>query len=329
LRYFISTNSAPGLDLRYETEKVESSWNFINKLWNMSRYTLMTAGDFTKQEVEALLQDVRRLDFADRWILNKMNDCIQEADRFFETYDFTEAAKIIYNFAWNDFAAWYIEIAKLTQTEPKTQAVLLTVLEAILKLLHPFMPFVTEEIYSSLPMSTSSIMIAPWPVASQTRFEEAFGKDYFFEMIKAVRQIRNDRNVPYTKKIDILIRPRDKEIGAFFLENRAIIDKFLNPGQFVVDESFAPDSTMITTIFPEFTLALPLGSLVDLSEEIAKLEKRCDELAKELERSEKMLSNPSFVQKAPAEKVEAEKAKAADYKIAYEETKARLEELKN
>ncbi len=326
LRYFITTNSAPGLDLRYEVEKVESSWNFINKLWNISRYVLMNTEDVQTEEIQ--IND-SELDFADQWILNKLNETIIESDKFYESFDFTEAAKVIYNFTWNDFASWYIEMAKLSQTTTKTKSVLLTVLKSIIKLLHPIMPFVTEELYLLLPHKEVSIMISKWPVPTEKVYEVAKAKEYFFELIKSIRTIRNDYNVSYTKPIDLYVKASNPEVIQFILENIHYINKFLNPGLFEISEDAMFDGDALSVILPEMTVFIPLGKLVDIEEEIKKLERERSALENELLRSKKMLENPSFLSKAPQSKIDEETSKYNQYLQAHEETLKRLEELKS
>jgi len=185
LRYFITTNSSPGQDLRYDDEKVLSSWNYINKIWNISRYVVMNtseimAGD-TKINPEAM-------SFAEKWIMTQMNKMINQANYFFDRYEFGEAAKIIYNFTWHDFASWYIEMSKLSESK-QTKVVLITVLNNIIKLLHPFMPFVTEEIFQKLPNEEISIMISDWPEDNGISFPETEDKEWFFELIKQMIRI--------------------------------------------------------------------------------------------------------------------------------------------
>jgi len=324
LRYFISTNSSPGLDLRYEVEKVESSWNFINKIWNISRYVLMNCENMTLAD---LTIEPEKLNFADKWIINRLNETITESDRFYDSYDFGEAAKVIYNFTWNDFASWYIEMAKINQDSVSTKSVLLHVLEAIIKLLHPFMPFVTEEIYQMMPHKEPSIMVSKWPVPLDMTFEEAMNKEYFFEIIKSLRTIRNDYNVSWTKQIDLYIKTTDNSVKAFLLETKPFIDKLVNPGKFVIETEGEILEQTLSIIMSNCQIFIPMGSLVDPKEELAKLQKELTALENEISRSEKMLRNPSFLNKAPVNKIEEEKTKYDNYKKAYEETKNRLEEL--
>jgi valyl-tRNA synthetase len=270
-----------------------------------------------------------KLNFADKWIINRLNETINESDRFYDSYDFGEAAKVIYNFTWNDFASWYIEMAKINQDTISTKAVLLHVLEAIIKLLHPFMPFVTEEIYQMMPHKEPSIMVSKWPVPLDMNFEEAMNKEYFFEIIKGLRTIRNDYNVSWAKQIDLYIKTTDDSVKAFLLETKPFIDKLVNPGKFIIEsvDELELVEQSLSIILPDCQIFIPMGSLVDPKEELAKLQKELSTLENEISRSEKMLSNPSFLNKAPSSKIEEEKTKYENYQKAYEETKNRLEEL--
>ncbi len=310
LRYFISTNSSPGLDLRYEPEKVEAAWNFINKLWNISRYVLLNTEGATVADMQL---DPAGFGVAERWILTKLNAVLDLANADFDHYEFAEAAKKLYSFAWNDFASWYVEMAKLTADKPETKAVLLHVLSAIVRALHPFMPFVTEEIYQMLPHGEKSIMVAPWPTSDGSSYPESAALERIFDLIVGVRQIRNEYNVSPAKPIDVAIKTETDELAAFLTTNRAFLEKFLNPGQLTIGSALAPVEHALTVILPGATLYLPLGSLVDLGAEVDRLEKEIARLENEIRRSDAMLMNDNFLKKAPAAKIEAEKCKRADY----------------
>jgi len=322
LRYFITTNSAPGQDLRYEVEKVESSWNFINKLWNISRYTIINTKDIFDQDLSI---DPKELNFADQWILTKLNRMIQATQSFFDRYEFNEAAKLIYQFTWNDFASWYIEMSKLSDAI-STKKVLVYVLDKVIKLLHPYMPFVTEEIYQQLPHQEISIMVSEWPQVSHLDFEETLEHEWFFEMIKKVRSIRNDYHVPWSKPIDIMVKASD-DIEQFIKENQQYIDKFLNPNQLIINQDVDLTQT-VSIILSEVQVNIPLGSLVNLDEEIERIEGEINDLNKEIKRCEGMLKNPNFMAKAPEKKIIEEKHKLKDYQDRYNEAKKRLEALK-
>jgi valyl-tRNA synthetase len=325
LRYFISTNSSPGQDLRYEEEKVESSWNFINKLWNISRYVLMNTEGVNFDEIKL---DPSSFNLADRWIIEKLDETIVTVDQFSDRYEFGEAAKALYNFTWNDFAAWYLEMAKLANDKPSTKSVLLHVLTSILKMLHPYMPFVTEEIYQLLPKNAQSIMISSWPTVTNLSFENTKSIEVIFEIIRRCRQIRNDYNVPLSKPIDVIIKTDSFETSRFLIENDIYLDKFINPKSLIISESIEPIEEAITIIHPQATVYLPLGSLVDIPQELAKLEKELVRLTSEITRSEAMLTNENFLRKAPQSKIDAEKEKLKGYLESHNQTQARIEALK-
>lgn len=322
LRYFITTNSAPGLDLRYEVEKVESSWNYINKIWNISRYTIMNTSDIFDQDLSI---EPENLNFADRWILTKLNRMIKATASFFDRYEFNEAAKLIYQFTWNDFASWYVEMAKLSDAV-STKKVLIYVLDKVIKLLHPYMPFVTEEIYQQLPHKEVSIMVSAWPEATDLDFEETLNREWFFDVIKKVRSIRNDYHVPWSKPVDLIIKTNE-ENEAFIGENRHYIDKFLNPKALIMNEDVDLSQT-VSIILADIQVHIPLGSLVNIEEEISRVEEEIKTLNKEIKRCQGMLNNPNFMNKAPKEKIAEEQSKLEDYKERFIEAEKRLKAMK-
>lgn len=322
LRYFITTNSSPGQDLRYEEEKVLSSWNYINKIWNISRYTIMNTENVIGKR---LILEPQKFTFPDRWIITRLNRLIDSVDYFFDHYEFGEAAKLIYNFTWNDFASWYVEMAKLSDTLT-TKSVLIYVLENTIKLLHPFMPFVTEEIFQKLSPNSLSIMISDWPKNNGMLYPDTEEKEWFFELIKGVRTVRNDYQVSWTKPIDLFIQT-DKENIAFLNENDQYIRKFLNPNQLIIAETIEKKDEAISLIFANASILIPLGSLVNVTEEIKRLNDQLVDLEKEIERCTKMLNNPNFTAKAPQAKIEEEKNKLQKYEENYKEVTYRLKEL--
>lgn len=323
LRYFITTNSSPGQDLRYEEEKIVSSWNFINKLWNISRYVVMNTEELKPEDIEI---NKLNLTFPDKWILTKMNEMIKQVNYFFDNYEFGEAAKYIYNFTWHEFASWYIEMSKLSD-EKQTKVILVYVLNNILKLLHPFMPFVTEEIFQKLPNKEVSIMIASWPEHDNLSFPETLNKDWFFELIKRIRTIRNDYQVSWTKPIDIFIQTNFED-KMFIQDNGMYIKKFLNPDSLVIEEKIAALENSVSIILSNIQAYIPLGSLVNIEEEISKMKSEIERLEKEIKRCESMLGNHNFLNKAPMSKVEEEKNKLEKYQENHKEAISRLKELK-
>ena len=333
LRYFLTTNSAPGMDLRFEIEKVESSWNFINKLWNISRFTLMNLGEFTIEDIEI---DTDELSLVDKWILAKLHNTIKDMDYNYEKFEFGEAARSIHHFSWEDFAAWYVEIAKLSLNSDnesdiqRTKSILSYVLLDIMKLLHPFMPFVTEEIYQQIPHLEESIMISSWPEAILEFDNEKAIKDFEIiqELIKSVRNVRAEYNVAPSKQIDVIIKPASKEIQELLESNMEILNKFVNPEIFTISLNPELGKDVVSVVQTDLEIYLPLGSLVDLDQEIERLENELKKLFGEIKRGEGMLSNPNFTSKAPEQKVKAEQEKLENYKDQYNTVNARLEELK-
>ena len=324
LRYFITTNSSPGQDLRYEEEKVLSSWNYINKIWNISRYTVMNTEAVIGKEI---VLNPQEFTFPDQWILTKLNKLIDQVDYFFDNFEFGEAARLIYNFTWNDFASWYIEMAKISETN-STKSVLVYVLTNIIKLLHPYMPFVTEEIFQKLKTNEISIMTSSWPKNNGLVYEETQEKEWFFELIKGIRTIRNDNQVSWSKPIDILIQTNKNNIN-FLNDNDQYIKRFLNPNKLVIAEEIEKIDNSISLILADVQIYIPLGSLVNVEEEITKLNEQKEMLEKEIIRCDKMLNNPGFTQKAPQSKIDEEKAKLLKYQENYKEVNNRLKELMN
>ncbi len=324
LRYFIATNSAPGQDLRYEEEKVVSSWNYINKIWNISRYVLMVC-----ENADTPMRELNEaeLSFADKWIIHRLNNLLVEADSLFDKYEFNEAARLIYNFIWDDFASWYVEMSKLDQDKPATRKTLLHVLEAILKLNHPFMPFVTEDIYLRLPAHEKSIMTASWPRPNGMTFPETADKTWFFALIKQIRQVRNEYGVSYKKAIPLFIKA-SPALEAFIHENRAYLDKFLNIEQLAFITKSQETSGMLSFLHQDVSAYLPLGSLIDLEAERLRLEKEKLELEQEIVRAASLLENPGFLAKAPESKIQAERQKRELNERRLEETLKKIGDLR-
>ncbi len=333
LRYFLTTNSAPGMDLRFEIEKVESSWNFINKLWNISRFTLMNLGDFTVEDIEI---DTEELTLVDRWILAKLHQTITEMDYNYDKFEFGEAAKSIHSFSWEDFAAWYVEIAKIALNSDdltainRTKSILSYVLLDIMKLLHPFMPFVTEEIYQQIPHLEESIMISSWPNAiDEFENKEAIAQfSIIQELIKAVRNVRSEYNVAPSKAVNIVIKANSLDVLQLLQDNDTILAKFLNPEDLTISLEVSPEKDVVSVILSDLEVYIPLGSLVDLQQEITRLEAESNKLLGEMKRCEGMLQNPNFINKAPQHKVLEEQNKLEQYREQYNTIIKRLDELK-
>ncbi|MEE1130352.1 MAG: valine--tRNA ligase [Caryophanon sp.] len=332
LRYFLATGSSPGQDLRYSTEKVESTWNFVNKIWNASRFALMNMEGLTFEQINL----EGNLNVADKWILSRLNETIDRVTTLADKYEFGEVGRELYNFIWDDFCSWYIEMAKLPlygddeAAKLTTRSVLAYVLDNTMRLLHPFMPFVTEEIWQHLPHEGESIVAAAWPTANEAfNFEQdAQNMKLLTEMIRSVRNIRAEVNTPMSKKVNLSILAKDAATAAILEENRAYIEKFCNPEQLTIGHDFTAPEQSMSAVVSGAELFLPLAGLINIEEEMVRLQKELEKWAKEVKLVNGKLSNEKFVSKAPEALVNVEREKLADYEAKHAAVAKRLEELK-
>ncbi|WP_261921424.1 class I tRNA ligase family protein [Staphylococcus aureus] len=328
-----STGSSPGHDLRYSTEKVESVWNFINKIWNGARFSLMNIGeDFKVEDIDLS----GNLSLADKWILTRLNETIATVTDLSDKYEFGEVGRALYNFIWDDFCDWYIEMSKIPmnsndeEQKQVTRSVLSYTLDNIMRMLHPFMPFVTEKIWQSLPHEGDTIVKASWPeVRESLIFEESKQTmQQLVEIIKSVRQSRVEVNTPLSKEIPILIQAKDKEIETTLSQNKDYLIKFCNPSTLNISTDVEIPEKAMTSVVIAGKVVLPLEGLIDMDKEISRLEKELAKLQSELDRVDKKLSNENFVSKAPEKVINEEKRKKQDYQEKYDGVKARIEQLK-
>ncbi|MBG9979666.1 valine--tRNA ligase [Facklamia sp. DSM 111018] len=331
LRWFLSTGSTPGQDVRYSTEKMGAAWNFINKIWNASRYVLMNVDDLTLDNL-AIGDD---LTLADQWILSKLQTTISEVSRLFEKFEFGEAGKILYHFIWNDYCDWYIEMTKeqlqdQTAEHKTTKSVLIHVLDQFLRLLHPIMPFVTEEIWQQIAMPGQSIVTAAYPLVDSNYQNPDAEKamEQLIEVITAVRQIRNEMNTPLSKALAITIKAHNEEIVERLEANQAYINRFCNASSLSIGTEPQVEEEMVIQTLAFAQVMIPLAGLVKIEDEIKRLEQEADKLTKEVDRVVKKLANEKFVAKAPAEVVEGERAKQVDYQQQLAAVQQRIIELK-
>jgi len=332
LRYFLATGSSPGQDLRYSTEKVESVWNFANKIWNASRFALMNMGELTYEDID--LNGKKSV--ADEWILTRLNETIETVTNLAEKYEFGEVGRALYNFIWDDFCDWYIEMAKLPlygeeETAKKTtRSVLAYVLDQTMRLLHPFMPFITEEIWQNLPHKGESITVAEWPKVRPelSNHEASEQMKLLVEIIRSVRNIRAEVNTPMSKKIAMIIHAHDEKILDTLETNKAYLERFCNPEMLTIGVGAAAPEKAMTAVVSGAEIYLPLQGLINIEEEIARLERELEKLNKEVERVQKKLANEKFVAKAPTQVVEEERAKEKDYLEKRATVQERLEELR-
>jgi len=332
LRWFLSNGSTPGQDIRFTYTKMDAAWNFINKIWNASRYVIMNLGEMSKPE----LPDEGEWDLADRWILSRLNKTVAQVTEQFDKFNFGEAGRALYDFIWNDFCDWYIEMSKeiLTGDDEKAKAntrnILAYVLDQTLRLLHPIMPFVTEKIWLTMPHDGKSLVTAKYPVVHD-EFENAQAESQManlIELIKAVRNIRAEANAPMSSEIDVLIKTDNHELANVFETNRDYIDRFVHPKELTIGADVKAPKLAMTGIITDAEIYVPLAELVDLNEEAARLNKEIKKFEAEVERAKKKLSNERFVANAPDDVVESERQKQADNESKLKATQDRLAALR-
>ena len=332
LRWFLSNGSSPGQDMRFSYEKMDAAWNFINKIWNASRFVLMNVEGLTLEDLS--LQGEKTV--ADRWILSRLNETIEKVTNLFERFEFGEAGRQLYNFIWDDFCDWYIEMSKETlygedeTAKMMNKSVLVHVLDQSLRLLHPIMPFVTEEIWGNLPHQGDSLVVAQYPTVEAKWIDETAttGMETLKELIRSVRNIRAEVNTPLSKKITLLIHTSDAEIDQFLKENINYIERFCNPEELVIANQIDAPELAMSAILTGATIYLPLADLINIDEEIERLTKELAKWTQEVKRVQGKLANERFVANAPAAVVEEEREKEKDYLEKQKSTSDRIAQLK-
>ena len=329
LRFSLVMGVSPGNDTRYSKDKVEAARNFANKVWNASRFVLMNVN-------ERKAFDPAKLETADKWILTRLQEAIRDVSDHMEDGDFGLAATKIYDFAWSEFCDWYIELSKSRllgedgESKETVKGVLLFVLENLLKLLHPFMPFLTEQVYKYLPDSEGFLMLQKWP-----EYEEGFvfAEDEqkmqgVMEIIRSIRNLRSEMNVAPSKRTRLMLLPAEGWAetlrgGDGYFRRLAGAEQV----EILTDRNEVTEKT-VSAVITAGELFIPLGDLVDFEKEVARLTKELENLKKETARSEGMLKNPGFLSKAPAHLVQAEKDKLEAAKVKAAALLNRIAELK-
>lgn len=332
LRWFLANGSAPGQDVRFSTDKMDAAWNFINKIWNASRYVLMNVGDLTLDNL-SIGQD---LTLADRWILARLQTTIADVTRLFERFEFGEAGRILYSFIWDDYCDWYIEMTK-EQLQDKeaanttTKSILVFVLDQFLRLLHPIMPFVTEEIWQQIGGQDKSIVVADYPRVNEAYQDSQVEAQMaqLMELIRAVRTIRNEMNTPLSKPVDLYIKVQDAAGQALLEANQAYIKRFCNPAQLLISQAPEHPEEVVTQVLSFAEILMPLKGLIKLEDELARLEGEQAKLEKEVARIDGKLSNEKFVSRAPEHVVAEERNKRQGYLSQLETVKERIQQVKD
>jgi len=329
LRFSLLMGVSPGNDTRYSRDKVESARNFANKIWNASRFVLMNVD--SREEI-----DLDKIELADKWILTRFQDAVRDISIHNEEGDFGLSATRIYDFAWSEFCDWYIELAKSRllgedgESKTTAKAVLLYVLEGLLKLLHPFMPFLTEQVYKYLPGAEGFLMLKPWPIAKEEfDFQADEAKmEGIMEVIRTIRNLRAEMNVAPSKRTRLML-----VAGEGWTETLQGADIYFrrlagaSESEVIVDRNSITEKT-VSAVTATGELFIPLGDLVDFEKEIARLNKERENLIKEIARAEGKLNNAGFVSKAPAALVQQEKEKLAANQVKAEALEKRIAELK-
>ncbi len=331
LRFTLVTGNAPGNDMRFYWERVEASRNFANKVWNASRFIMMNL-----EKAENVNENDAELTDADKWIISKMNTLVKEVTENMEKYELGVAVSKLYDFIWEEFCDWYIEMVKPRlyndgdTTKNAAIYTLKTVLINSLKLLHPYMPFITEEIFCNLQDKEESIMISKWPeYKEEYNFKD---EEEAIEIIKtAVRNIRNlraDMNVPPSRKAKVFVVSESDRVKEIFEKGSVFFGTLGYAGEVVIQsDKTGIDDDAVSTVIPEAVIYMPFAELVDIDKEIERLTKEKERLIKELKRVEGMLGNPNFVNKAPEAKINEEREKQNKYSQMMKQVEERLNHL--
>ncbi|MBB5336626.1 valine--tRNA ligase [Pectinatus brassicae] len=336
LRFMLITGNTPGNDMRFYWERVESARNFANKLWNASRFMLMNLEGFDKD----FIPDNSEYTLADKWIFSRYAHTAKSVTRQLENFELGEAARSLYEFIWNEFCDWYIELSKARlyddanqQQRKVAQYVLGYVLEHTLRLLHPFMPFITEEIWQHIPHEGNSIMTSVWPEDENAKIDDTAESNMIaiMETIKAIRNMRAEVNAAPSKKSEVILHFTDRSLQSMVKDNEGYLQTLASAETVNVwtDDSNKPENAMAAVV-KGIEIYLPLAGLIDVEKETARLTKELTKLEKEIDRLVKKLSNEGFLAKAPADVVEKEKEKQVGYankKAAVEERLAYLADL--
>lgn len=329
LRFTLITGNAPGNDMRFYWERVEASRNFANKVWNASRFIQM---NLPEENID-LSKKPENLTDADKWILSKVNTLAKDVTENLDKFELGIAADKIYNFIWEEFCDWYIEMVKprlYNDSDDTKQAALWTLKKVLidsLKLLHPYMPFVTEEIFCTIQDEEESIMISAWPEYTEenTFAKEEAAVETIKEAVRSIRNIRSEMNVAPSKKAKVFVVSDDANIREIFENGNVFFATLGYASQVIIQEDKSGiEDDAVSVVIPKATIYMPFAELVDIEKEKERLEKEVTKLEKELARVNGMLSNPNFVSKAPEKKINEEKEKKVKYQQMMEQVKEQL-----
>lgn len=332
LRFTLATGTALGQDQRFQMEKIDGIRNFSNKIWNAARFVLMNLEDYPEGEEENL--NLSALSMADRYILSRLQWVTAEVERMLSRYDLGGVANLLYDFIWSEFCDWYIEMAKPAlrlegDARRTTQTVLVTVLRQLMVLLHPYMPFITEEIWQTLPHQGETLMLAPWPTPDQRLIDEQAEAEVglIMNITRAIRNIRAEAGVDPGRKVEAIFLAAAPQ-KAILNENQLYLTTLAGLNKMEVkDNDATKPSKAMTAVVEGVEIFLPLAGMVDLELELKRLQKEQSTLEEERRRLTGKLANEQFVTKAPPAVVEKERKKLAALEIDYAKVTARLAEL--
>jgi valyl-tRNA synthetase len=330
LRFTLVTSGTPGADINLDTEKVEANWRFVNKIWQMTNFVLGNLeGDLPKT-----LPPSAQLDLPSRWIMSRLTRLTSSVQHLFDTFQYGEAGRQIYDFLWGEFADWYIEMSKYplygedAQAKLQTRQVLVQVLNTTLRLLHPFMPFVTEELWSYLPTEGKPLILAPWPQADAAYLDDRAEAEMnvLMELVRGIRNVRTEYDVDPARKISAIAFPGS--YGSTLQQYHYVFARLCNVSQLDIAQQGAeapPEAASV--VVSDVTVYLPLAGLVDVQAECDRLSKEQARLQTQIEKSQQMLGNEGFVSRAKPDVVERERAKLADLQASTAQITERLSKL--
>jgi valyl-tRNA synthetase len=346
LRFTLVTGQAPGNDQRFRQESVEAGRNFANKIWNASRFVLMNlyeedrdTVDFPTFDPDKMIAELKR---AERWILHRYNETVKQADNLLEEYELGEAARLIYEFIWNDFCDWYVELSKYylyskaentaaDHDRQRTRSLLAYILDGVMRLLHPFMPFISEEIWQKLPYrKENALVIAAWPKPLNSHYFpiEAAEMDLLQEVVRAIRNLRSQVQLTPGKKTAVVIRAGGSAKACLEEERHHLVKLAFADPVTIDPEAAKPDQALTAIIGDGIEVFLPLEGVVDLGAEIGRLEKELVQIQEEMTKTSSKLSSPGFIKKAPPEVVAREKTRREEQEAKQAKLQQRLRELK-
>jgi valyl-tRNA synthetase len=325
LRFTLAAFAAQGRDIKLAEDRIEGYRNFCNKLWNASRFAFMNLEDY---KGSCALDENANFSTADRWILSRLNRATKDVNEALEAFRFNDAALTVYKFIWNEYCDWYIELTKSKLFKPGegravAQNVLIHVLDSALKLLHPFMPFITEEIWQKLPQNEESIMVSSFPEYRESYADEAIESEMavVMEVITGIRNIRGEMNLNPGLKLNVLVKTKNPEIQKILQAQGAYIKELARVEHLETGSDIEKPKVAASSVLGEMDLIIPLEGMMDFQEERNRVEKELKKIEKDLIFLNKKLSNPNFVKKAPAEVIEKDEQR----KTTLSEKQAKLE----